>query len=152
LLGCYRDQINGLIPPRYRPGVRLLLFLRRCVRISLRALRGPAAGVVCGRGAGRGAAPASAFGWALLSVELLVAVVSVLVFAPFVDPLPASFADAAPVVGPLPASAFGCANVGAERPTAITERSKLPRNRDMGSAPRFDHGKFRLVARSQRDL
>ena len=54
-------------------------------------------------------------------------------FAPFVGPLPASFADAAPLVGPLPASAFGCANAGAKEPMAITEMSKLPRNKDMRS-------------------
>jgi hypothetical protein len=67
------------------------------------------------------------------SFESLVAVVSVFGFAPFVGPLPASFADAAPLVGPLPASAFGCANAGAKEPMAITEMSKLPRNKDMRS-------------------
>jgi hypothetical protein len=73
---------------------------------------------------------------ALLSVEpfeLLVAVVLVFGFAPLVGPPPASFAVAAPDVGPLPASAFGCANAGAERPTAITKTTKLPWNKDMRS-------------------
>src|ERR1700722_992553 len=71
----------------------------------------------------------------LFSVESLdsAEVVSVFGFAPFVVPLPASSVDTAPFVGPLPASAFGCANAGAERPTAITERSKLPRKKDMRS-------------------
>jgi hypothetical protein len=59
------------------------------------------------------------------------AVMSVFGFAPFVGPLPASSVDTAPFVGPLPASAFGCANAGAERPTAIAEMSKLPRNKNM---------------------
>ena len=71
---------------------------------------------------------------ALLSVEappLLVEVVFVLVIAPFVGPLPASFAVPAPVVGLLPASAFGCANAGPERAIANTEISKLARNKDM---------------------
>jgi hypothetical protein len=72
---------------------------------------------------------------ALLSVEpfeLLVAVVS-FGLTPFVGPLPASSVDTAPFVGPLPASAFGWANAWPERPIAITEMSKLPRNKDMVS-------------------
>jgi hypothetical protein len=79
--------------------------------------------------------------------------VSVFGVAPSVGPLPASSVDTAPFVEPLPASAFGCANAGAERPTAITERSKLPRNkgheqRSFGydcQSTRFDHGKFRFL-------
>ena len=70
---------------------------------------------------------------ALFSVASLdsAAVVSVFGFAPFVGPPPASSVDTAPFVAPLPASAFGCANAEAERPRAIAEMSKLPRNKDL---------------------
>jgi hypothetical protein len=70
---------------------------------------------------------------ALLSVEPveLLAVELVFGFAPCVGPLPASFVDVVPLVGPLPASAFGCANAGADRLSAITHASKLLLNEDM---------------------
>jgi hypothetical protein len=61
----------------------------------------------------------------------LAAVVSVFGFAPLVGPLPASSVDTVPFVRPLPASAFGCANAGSERPTAIAEMGRLPRNNDV---------------------
>jgi hypothetical protein len=83
--------------------------------------------------------------------ELLVVVVSVFGLTPFVGPLPASSVDTAPFVGPLPASAFGCATAGADRPRAITEMSKLPRNKNMTASfdritqlTRYDHREFRI--------
>jgi hypothetical protein len=75
-----------------------------------------------------------------------------------VGPLPASFAVAAPVVGPLPASAFGCATAGADRPRAITEINKLPRNRNMKASfdrdtqlTRYDHREFRIDLAGMKD-
>jgi len=54
--------------------------------------------------------------------------------APLVGPLPASFVDTAPLVGPLPASPFGCANAGADRPSAMAQASKLLLNEDIASS------------------